>query len=392
MIVESNFKSSLNNAFEKIAELPTGEIKYYLFILANSIKKENSDKTRLFLNELLLFINELENLYAIEHEEDVDEQYPDLTKLHLLCLHYCNLKHIAQTHSFCATVITCLINVGAVLTAIITGILGALIGAVIGLVRGSCNLNPISGFFIGGIIGAFLGGMFGFRAPKKLLQNELQRQLKFGLNGLENTLDNLMQNPPLFFSPNKINHFKVYLNEVENELKLKFDTTSEYQQFLEDEQCFEINTYHASFIGNPMLHKYLGHHAYIKLEIKDNPYLIEFTPEPSDPLEIPVQKETRKVTGAKLVEMLAYHRKLQETNAASLPFVLSKMKPGDKDCFSYINKILIGTSQNATVLKRFVDMNSVGNYIGSWIENLSPFKPDFFNDGFEMGAETSLSI
>jgi hypothetical protein len=56
------------------------------------------------------------------------------------------------------------------------------------------------------------------------------------------------------------------------------------------------------------------------------------------------------------------------------------MKPGDNDCHTLINKVLLGTNQPATKLTRYEDMNPVGNAIGFFIKKLSPFKETFFND------------
>ncbi len=100
--------------------------------------------------------------------------------------------------------------------------------------------------------------------------------------------------------------------------------------------------------------------------------------QPSDTSEIPAQQEIRKVKGKKIVEMMAFHRKLQETDPCTPLSVLKQMKPGDRDCFSYIDKVLIGTGQEPSKLKRYADMTPVGNMVGFFIQKLSPFDEGFF--------------
>lgn len=72
--------------------------------------------------------------------------------------------------------------------------------------------------------------------------------------------------------------FSVYLSQVETEIKQLFNDDSEYEKFLNHKIDYEINSFLASFIGESLLHGCVGHHAYIKINIKNREYLIEFTP------------------------------------------------------------------------------------------------------------------
>jgi len=127
-----------------------------------------------------------------------------------------------------------------------------------------------------------------------------------------------------------------------------------------------------------MLHGYLGHHVYIDIKIMQKEYLIEFALIPADSKETPAQSESRIVTGQKLIEMLALNRKYQETNPSTLAFALGRLKFGDRDCFSYVNKILVGSSQAQVNVTRFANMTPVGNLVGNIVEYLSPFHSRFF--------------
>ncbi len=321
----------------------------------------------------------LHKLKELKTPNFLDNQCPSSQLLKELVFHFSELQRVVKTHHFTAQVVIILLHIGGIISALALGVVGGLLGGILGFVNGLCEYKPVIGFLVGTFTGTVLGGLFGFRAPKKLFKNEVQRQIKFGLDGLGESLDNIKQEYSLrMFSRNKMEPFSFYLGEVESEIKQLFNDDSEYEEFLNHKIDYEINSFLASFIGESLLHGCVGHHAYIKINIKNREYLIEFTPQPTDTKEAPAQSETRTVSGKKIVEMLAYHKKLQETNAPTASFILTKMKPGDNDCFSYVNKILIGTNQQGATIKRFANMGFIGSLLGMGIEALSPFKPDFF--------------
>ncbi|VEH30428.1 hypothetical protein [Legionella sainthelensi] len=215
----------------------------------------------------------------------------------------------------------------------------------------------------------------GFRDPKKLFKDEFLRQIEFGLNGLYRCMENLQQTITPNHSENK--SFKHYLNE-EKILQQCFENNIQrFEQFLEENITYEINSFKAGFIGGSSLHGYLGHHFYIVIKIEKSEFLFEFTQAPADTGEKPDQQELRTVKGRKIIEMLALHNKLQETMPCTVGHVLKSMKPGDNDCQTFINKVLLGTNQPATTLSRYNDMNSVGSMIGFFIKN-SVLSPRFF--------------
>ncbi|MBL7481291.1 hypothetical protein [Legionella bononiensis] len=381
MVTELNFLTTTDEARKRILDLPTSEIKYYLFILLETIKGTNREITRSFLAELMSLIDVLHLLHERNNLDRTDSQSASESNELLITIsnHLEQLQRIAGTHTVPAQAKIVVLHITGVFAGVVLGIIGGFVGALIGLARGLWNYKPVIGMLAGAFAGNFIAGAFGFRTPKKIFKDSLIRQFKFGLDGLDECLEHVQkEHSPALFAANKIQPFSFYHNEVEAEIKTLFETDEDYNEFLEQEVKYEINTFLASFIGVSLLHGCVGHHAYIKINIKNSEYLIELSPEPADTSEKPAQSETRSVMGKQLIQMLAYHRKLQETNAPTPSYIITKMKAGDNDCFSYVNKVLIGTSQNGTTLHRFADMDVMGQFVGTAIEALSPFKPNFF--------------
>lgn len=356
---------------EKIQSLPAGEIKYYLFILLNSIKEKNHAQTKDFLETFLALLNNLNKLHQIDLFEP--------TFFNEIVMQFNMLQTMAQTNTYSNQFKIILLHTIGAVASILCGIAGALIGGMVGLIRGTWNLEPFKGLGIGLFTGYFLGSILGFRTPKKLCKDEFLRQIEFGLNGLSRCMENLQQTitPPC----EDAKPFAEYLKEEKEKIRTTcFDNNpEEFEKFLQEDITYKINSFKASFIGQPSLHGYLGQHFYIVLNIKKSDFVIEFTQAPADPNEIPDRQELRTVKGIKLIEMLALYNKFQETIPCTLGQVVKRMKPGDNDCHTFINKILIGTNQTATTLRRYNDMNSVGTMVGFFIKKLSPFSEDFFN-------------
>lgn len=375
MINAANFQEQTELTLDTIAALPLSEMKYYLTLLVKIIQNKNDVSSHVFLQEMQHFIQCLQNLTCFdrqEHNKDllIENLYHSLQ----------SLQKIAQTHTLWAQIKIVLLHLIGGLCSLYLGILGGLIGGVAGFTRGLWNLKiPIKYTGIGLLTGFSLGLILGFRAPKKLFKQEVNRQLTFGLDGLYKTVENLKGIESAYIPSNvKILPFVAYYAQVEEEIKNLFSNEVDFQQFLRKKTTYRINTFQASFIGQPMLHGYLGHHAYIQIKIQNKEFLVEFALTPADTTEPPAQSELRTVTGQKQIEMLALHRKYQETNPSTLAFSLGRLKFGDSDCFSYLNKILLGTSQKSVNVKRFANMTPVGNLVGSTIEYLSPIQPQFF--------------
>ena len=367
---QDKYTQTIKNCNDKVSKLPAGEIKFYLFILINSINEKNTKMTNKFLDVLSELLDNLNDLNR-----------PDSIKAPLfieLFKNYDKLKTIAQTNSLSSQSKIIVLQIGSTLASFVTGIVGGLTGGVVGLFRGTWNLEPFKGLGVGLFTGYFLGALVGFRSPKKLFKDELIRQIQFGLNGLNTCLNNLHQS--LLGDKQEIKPFDKYFEAEKINIRNKcFTNDADFEQFLNSDVTYEINSFKAGFIGGSSLHGYLGQHLYIVININKNEFLIEFTQKPADTTEKPAQQELRTVKGSKIIEMLATYNKLQETTPCTLSYVALRLKPGDNDCHTLINKVLIGTNQPATTLTRYNDMNKIGSTIGFFITKLSPFKEDFYN-------------
>ncbi|ARG97123.1 hypothetical protein [Legionella micdadei] len=365
-------KSSLESCLAIIQGLPVNELKYYLLLALNSIKKADAEVYQDFLEELTVLSQKLSKFLQPEGDtlpqnllDEVNQSFQKLCKF-------------SQTNRLSVVVGYALIDLGSTLLAIMTGVLGGLVGGIVGLGRSICSFsNPLSHLLDGLIIGFSLGAAIGFRTPKKLFKEELTRQLKFCLDGIKESLHVLQTNIVM-----PLSHCK---DQVESRL-LKdcfAGNRTTYEQFLDSEQVFTIGTLSAQFTSKN-LEGYLGHHACIILSLpnQEDPELIEFSTGQSDVKTRKLtQIETRTVTGEKIVEMMALHLQLREIHN-SYAYIFTKMKAGERDCFSYVDKILLGTGQKSSTVRRFDGTeNWVGrNIVGFFITKLSPFSQDILMD------------
>ena len=372
---QSKFPEYIENAKEHILNLPHGEIKYYLYILVNSIKGQDNKKNLDFIVRLSELIYTLQELHVATNSTN-----DALALVESVAHHYDALEKIAQTSNFSYQLKTHLINLGAVILGTVCGILGAIIGGVAGLARGLWNYAPWSGFTSGVFLGLVSAAEGAYRLPKKLLKDEMTRQLKNGLDGLKECLDRTTKEKLGQPLDEEIKPMKFYRQQVIAEIIELYDADSHaFSKFLTSDINYNINTYVATFTGDPLLQGYVGHHAYIKIDIKDKHYLIEFNTEPSDTTTPISQQDTRTVIGDVLINMLAYHRKLQESSAPTFKYIATHMKPGEVDCYSYVNKILIGTNQESTWVERCKDMTAIGDVLGKFYAYVNPFPLGFFH-------------
>ncbi|CDZ78773.1 hypothetical protein BN59_03087 [Legionella massiliensis] len=365
-------KDSVAECLNAINSLVSNEIKYYLLLILKAISKENTEKNRLIAAEIIQLCNVL--------SEFLDPEIQDHDHLTLIQSHYQNLSELSGAYTVAVEVGYALINLGSALLGFITGVLGALIGGVAGLFRAICTLNNPFYFLADGLVtGMSVGGAIGFRAPKKLFKDELTRQLRYALNGVSECMDKMTAqiNLPFSYFEDKVRQ-EILVNNFNNDKQA-------FERFLEDETSFKVVTRSAQFLSEN-LEGYLGHHAQIIIDLPNQitPTLIEFAPE-SDEIDTrpfsQVEEPERRVSGQKLVEMIAFHQLLWQTEECDIGYVLTKMKGGENDCFSYVNKVLIGTNQDATSLRRFDDTeNWVGrNIVGFFVQRLSPFSQEVFD-------------
>lgn len=374
-MTQSDYEKKLSQCSKSIADLPPGEINYYLQLLVNSIKPHHSKITNEFVDELQKFIHLLNNFQpnALANKEDIEQFYKQ--HLNTLLESYETLCELSTLSRWSVKIGYGLLNVAGALCALLTGFLGGLIGGIAGLGRSVLTLsNPFSGGFIGLATGVFFGAAVGFRAPKALFKNELSRQVKFCLNGMHHCMEKLEKY--------QSDTFETFKEQTRNELRTLFDTDNDFKNFLvKENNPFEIYSYNAEFIS-PTLEGYVGQHGLIKIPIGDAPSIqIEFTSSPTNIKRKPVKTDVRSASGEKIVEMIALHKWMQETHVFSLPYVFKQMKPGENDCWTYVNKVLLGTGQKTTSGRFSGEENWVGrNIVQFFVTKLSPFKPDILDD------------
>ncbi|MBA2655658.1 MAG: hypothetical protein H0U70_01575 [Tatlockia sp.] len=360
-----------NKLLHQIEDLPVNEIKYYLLLILRSIEDKNCplmfEALENFNSNLNLFMNSKNAKDSANSLIELKDAYQALCQA-------------SQTHAFALQLGYFIINMGSVLLSFITGIIGGLIGSTAGFFRAiaTCN-NPLIFLADGFATGAACGASFGFRIAKKLLKNEFHRQLKLCLDSLADCIET--------FEEERIKPIYIYEQQIKEKLLAEcFNNNAEnFQEFLDSEQSYSIQTVSAQFISE-YLDGYLGHHARIVIPLPNSfkPKLIEYAPESDEIDDRPLtQIEKRKVTGKKLVEMMALNEQLliTEPSPGLSDLVYSKMKLGERDCFSYVNKILVGSNQNGTVCRRFNGgENWVGrNIIGFFVNKLSPFPEEIFD-------------
>ncbi|MBL7478861.1 hypothetical protein [Legionella bononiensis] len=382
----AHYRSVVNESLESINSLPLCEAKYYLWLTVKTLQNEETELNYLLLKELVRFSTSLSNLIQNMNDPEHIEQLISNT-MHT----YNQMVSLSQTRTLNIQLAYYIINIGSTFLAILTGIIGGLIGGVAGLARGVWNLgNPLSYFLLGILTGFLIGAAIGFRLPKKILMDDLTRKLKFCMDGIGECLQSIDRQ---MIKPTAEYEHKVKTMLLEQ----YFDGNEElYQLFISQNTIkYTITTFSALFVGTT-LKGYLGNHACIIIKIDEDkkPILIEFTNGPSDLSQVPTQVEHRTVSGSQIFDMLVLHEQLQETNACDLTFTFTKAKPGDNDCFTYINKLLKGTNQAVTELKRFTEQETwVGkNIVGYSIQNLSLFShKELTTQNMDAGKHHSLN-
>ncbi|KTD21412.1 Uncharacterised protein [Legionella lansingensis] len=371
-MLPKEYENNIQQCKSNIGNLPATEIKYHLLLLVETIKPKNNDVNRKILVQTLKFVDALSKVMNKESSEARQgrNSYLDIIR------RYQHLIHTAKIGDVSTQIIDQLLNIGGGLLAFFAGTLGGLIGGFAGLARGIFNLNnPFTSFTIGVLTGACLGSTIGFRLPQKLFQNPIIRQLRLCLEGIQECLNALQS---------ETKSFADYQEEAKAELLQDYfaDDEEALNKFLERQDIlYEINTFYAQFVS-PTLERFLGHHAFIKINIKDNtPLVIEFSNGKADFKRAVTQKDERCVSGETILNMLALHKQLQVTHACTTKYIVTKMKAGENDCFTYVNKILIGTSQKPSSVKRIDGKeNWIGRNVGFFVQNLSALSPEVFSE------------
>lgn len=348
------YDKSLGIFHDTIMRIPSSDLKYHLYLLLVSLTNINTEYTRAVLDKA----QKLSDYLACPLKKDKDEA--------VLALYFEGLVNTAGINNNKTIIIQGIINICGAVLGFASGLLGSLIGGICGFARGVSKRDSLWEYlWTGLVVGGFLGAAIGFRSPNKLLNNPLFNQIKSALNGLVNTYVRLHARDEL----------KLGYEEKAYSILLKdyfYNNKIELDNYLNtSEVSYEIATFGAEFISQKLAGS-IGHHFFIKIPIKDKFFGIELSLSPSDYIKTPVQLEKRVVTGRKVLEMIGLHLSLEKIDYLSPRYIAFKLKFGEIDCMSYINKILIGTSQESTYLSRYHESdNRAGKVVRFLVERIS---------------------
>lgn len=374
----SEYNDYLLQLHDKIMDLPTSDLKYHLYLLLFSINEINTDYTRSILECALEFTDSFHNFLV--KKKDSGEL---IDQLYYLNMRFGELATTAGTNTNMVLINQTILNIGGSIAGVACGIVGGVIGGISGFARGLWNQEALweyswTGTFIGGAIGAAIG----FRSPKKILKDPLFRQVKFALDGMNEALDRAQNMDGLTLSDYKEQAYQTLLSEFfEND-------TGKLNEYLNSEKVdYEIGTLGAEFVS-PRLAGSLGHHAFIRIPINGKWLGIEFSPSPSDYTKTPIQSEVRTVSGNKILEMYGFHLSLQTTDSLTANYIITKLKSGERDCKSYVNKVLIGSSQEPTLNLRYHESDNLAGYaVRFFMDNLGAYP-----DNLQLSDETGLKL
>lgn len=377
----SNLEQLTESTINNINRLPPTELRYYLFLLVAELHNEKKSNKYFILlsdlNELTISINSFYR--TIKSEKSYEELDAITVCLNTLVKHAKRYPHLLNIQKI-------LLNIIASITAIIIGITGASLGTAIGLFS---QWNILKGAYLGFMSGLGVGFIIGFHIPEKLAFSSWEAKLNYTLERLIKVSDELhniqkkmitYQNPinNLYFSP----QYNIYENTAKKYILDTFFKDEKYptlelkenafRVFLQSEQCFEVCTTQNGFIDRSLKGN-LGNHAFIRYKINNiEAPAMEFGSRTRYPHWVDQKETLRKVRGQKLFEMIALDIQLQETHKMGFQFLINSFRVGDNDCFTYVNKILLGTQQKPTIVKRFSEPTDT--WIGSHIvSNLFTF-------------------
>lgn len=344
--------------------LPTSDLKYHLYLLLVAVSTDNTDYTRDILECALEFTDCFHDFFL---KKDIDEQL--FIQMYYLNKAFDDLVNASGTNTDLVLISQSMLALGGSVSGFLCGIVGGFAGGISGFARGLWNQNNLLEYsWTGTFVGVFIGAAVGFRTPQKLIHTPLFRQVKVAMDGLKDTFNQTRDNnvPDLHGYIDKARQILLtdYFDNNVNNLNDCLNS---------DNVEYEIGTWGAEFVS-PILAGSVGHHGFIRVLLNNKYFGMEFTPSPSDFSISPLQSEKRHVSGKKMFEMIGFHLALQETDSFTLLFAATKLKPGETDCVSYINKLLTGTSQEPTRLSRYHATDKpAGHAVRFFIENLAVF-------------------
>lgn len=330
-----------------INQLPATELRYYLFLLSAELKNQNATQSSILLRELNELICVINQYYKSQSQELINDRLQDINKRLI------QLEKNTITHGRFWRIQKILLNICACICAITLGLIASAFGLTIGLFT---QINVLKGGALGFISGLCIGLIIGFRLPGKIFIDPWNAKMDLAFHELKKITH------PIQLEANRREQAQDEKNAKEYILNTFFnddvlqnpDAKNEaFNQFLATEQSFEVCTTQNGFIDRS-LKGHLGNHSFIRYKINEiKAPAMEFGPRTRYPNWVDQQESTRTVSGQKLFEMIVLDRQLQKNHAMNLSFVFNSFRAGDNDCLTYVDKILLGTGQAPTAVKRF---------------------------------------
>ena len=348
--LDKDYQQSLEALYLKIQKLPASEMKYYLFLLLDGIKQSDSSYNQEILQKSFLFCEEAEAfLTSTDNNSDKELLFNNLNNA------LSSLIESAALNSFGSNVQKgIVIGIGFCLGLLFSAVL-ACVGAVRGLF---IRPNIIKGALEGFLSGFCLGMILGSRLPEKLLISDTKRKISESINGIITGFQ--------AFSENETSSFQEQINEQRLEIKKLFEAQNQDKSPEEIETIFNDfltssnNTIEICsrpiYLLSENTKGFLGHHSYIRFLLFGEKHVLELTHDKADFDDKPSQKETRKVTGEQLIEMIAFNKKLIDSHILDdITYKLTRYKIGEADCLTHLDKLLTTTKQAPSNIRRVND-------------------------------------
>lgn len=364
-----DFNQQRDLLLQHLKQLPPTELHYYFALLVASIENESNPErhTHLIVNAINV-IKKLNQFYVDVH----NQSKPDLTEV-TTALNALILSSNMQTTS--QKVKKAAIVVCSVVLGFIIGVVGIVVGLLGGLFSDYTIIGNVRAAGLGFLTGLVLGAFVGVRCPDLVFQSSFERKLEFCINSIDKVAKEL---------PFKKTHVEYEAETKQHILDVFFKDTPDaekeaaFNAFLKsNNEHVQVSTTSAGFI-TAKLKGHLGHHNLIKYSINGK---LDIPMEYGDRIKTPgffdQNEAPRVITGKKLFDMLVMDRMLQETYPYNAKDIVNDYDIGSNDCRTYIDKILIGTGQAPTQIKRFnpdIDKWSGTNIIGPIIRFFSKTK------------------
>lgn len=368
-----DFNQQQELLLQNLKKLPPTELHYYFALLVSSIANEsNPEQHTYLLVKANNVITKLNQFYRDIENESKSNKKPDLTKVtEAINALIISSKMQSIPHKMKKAALT----VCSVLLGFIVGVAGAVAGTLGGLFSDYTVIGNLRAAGLGFVSGLGLGAFVGARCPELVFQGSFERKLEFCINSIDKV------GKELRFKKTHAEYeadTKQYILDVFFKNTPEADKEEAFKAFLKsDKEQIQVSTTTAGFIS-ASLKGHLGHHNLIAYSINGRSAIpMEYGDRIKTPSFFDQNESPRVVTGKKLFDMLLLDLMLQETYPYKFNDIVHDYDIGSNDCRTHVDKLLIGTGQCPTQIKRFnpeIDKWSATKIIGPIVRFFSKTK------------------